>query len=503
MKITLFVVVCVSFAFLAGCSSGPGVRLGRLPEVDVSEAGSSRRFLSVDDALFAVGVPRKSLEFGQVGPVAIGPAAVCDVAQLVVVDTLSLGLSCAAVGSASVAWSGGPGGDLLAAFVTLLREISVDVAFVDGGVVLSGGSDAGSASVVPSSFAAQVGADAVLGSASVVEGDALSAESVQAVTEFSVGGVARPLPGGVGLVDALAVAAEYGLRVSSFSAAGVDFLVGPLDQLELVFALFDAVGSVVVSLPVAGVSQAFVDAVSARFPFVSVALDPSSGGVVLGGSPFDVVEVSKILVSRGVDDAVVRFDGVFFSYAADEVDRLEVALGLRFDLGDPGAGPFEITNRVGSGAPVSILVERLRSAGFVDLISRPSLTGVVGQRAVFRSGQQVPVRVGVDLENDVELFEYRDSGLTLSVDTSFVGDGLFRLVVTFSSSSVDGEGVLGNPIFSNRSVETVVDLRRGGTVFLSGLSELEASSSAGSSLFLPFRSGVSSDRRLGLLLTFR
>jgi general secretion pathway protein D len=135
-----------------------------------------------------------------------------------------------------------------------------------------------------------------------------------------------------------------------------------------------------------------------------------------------------------------------------------------------------------------------------SIVAKPSVTASFGKPAIFRSGVEVPIQVSVDPETGTKVFEYRQTGLTLEFVAVPVGVHLIRLDISANMSTVD-DTTTENPRFDTRSVSTTVDLRRGDTVLLSGLDELEISSSQSSDFGLPSSSRSKVNRSVGLFVT--
>jgi general secretion pathway protein D len=154
---------------------------------------------------------------------------------------------------------------------------------------------------------------------------------------------------------------------------------------------------------------------------------------------------------------------------------------------------------LGSASSPDLIISAFDEITDVQVLSSPSLVVVENERARFQVGDQIPITTRTAesvIDPDAPLvseFEYRDTGIILSVEPRVSEDGMVAMEIEQEISSVvGGTGVL-TPTISNRKVESSISVVDGQTVLLGGLiSETSSQERAG----IP---GLSRIRGLGAL----
>jgi len=134
-----------------------------------------------------------------------------------------------------------------------------------------------------------------------------------------------------------------------------------------------------------------------------------------------------------------------------------------------GASPFGalITRIVDSNVKVDLILEALESKGVVRLLAEPNLTTASGETASFNAGGEVPIR-SVNAQGEVEI-QYKQFGVNLNFTPVVLDDGKIHIKLAPEVSDMTGFTPAGDPIFTNRKLATVVDLRDGQSFAVGGL----------------------------------
>ncbi len=149
------------------------------------------------------------------------------------------------------------------------------------------------------------------------------------------------------------------------------------------------------------------------------------------------------------------------------------------DIGAPIIPGFSyaITDAAGR---VRAVLNMLAEESNVNIISSPSLMVLNNQTANINVGQQEPYQTRgtsdtastiVDTTTVVATYEYRDTGVILTVTPRVNAGGLVTMEIEQEVSNVqEGTvGVGGNPIFLQRKIKSTVAIHGGQTVVLGGL----------------------------------
>ncbi len=134
-----------------------------------------------------------------------------------------------------------------------------------------------------------------------------------------------------------------------------------------------------------------------------------------------------------------------------------------------GSNPFAalITRVIDSNIKVDLIIEALEAKGVVRTLANPNLTTLSGEPASFNAGGEVPIRViGTDGEVTVT---YKQFGVNLLFTPVVLDDGKIHMKLAPEVSDLTGFTTAGDPIFTNRKLDTVVELRDGQSFAVGGL----------------------------------
>ncbi|ESZ30323.1 type II and III secretion system protein family protein [Mesorhizobium sp. L2C084A000] len=153
------------------------------------------------------------------------------------------------------------------------------------------------------------------------------------------------------------------------------------------------------------------------------------------------------------------------------VDEDDVVLGPGGLLSGllSNSSPFAalITRVIDSNIKVDLIIEALEAKGAVRTLANPNLTTLSGEPASFNAGGEVPIRViGTDGEVTIT---YKQFGVNLLFTPVVLDDGKIHMKLAPEVSDLTGFTTAGDPIFTNRKLETVVELRDGQSFAVGGL----------------------------------
>ncbi|RWM06569.1 MAG: type II and III secretion system protein family protein [Mesorhizobium sp.] len=133
------------------------------------------------------------------------------------------------------------------------------------------------------------------------------------------------------------------------------------------------------------------------------------------------------------------------------------------------SNPFAalITQIIDSNIKVDLIIEALEAKGVVRTLAEPNLTTVSGETASFNAGGEVPVR-SVNSQGEVEIL-FKQFGVALNFTPVVLDDGKIHMKLAPEVSDLTGFTTAGDPIFTNRKLSTVVDLRDGQSFAVGGL----------------------------------
>ena len=133
------------------------------------------------------------------------------------------------------------------------------------------------------------------------------------------------------------------------------------------------------------------------------------------------------------------------------------------------SSPFAalIARVIDSNVKVDLIIEALEAKGVVRTLAEPNLTTLSGEPASFNAGGEVPVRR--ENEDGEVIIEYKQFGVNLVFTPVVLADNKINIRLAPEVSDLTGFTVAGDPIFSNRKLSTVVELRDGQSFALAGL----------------------------------
>ncbi|MES0183034.1 type II and III secretion system protein family protein [Mesorhizobium sp. M0025] len=134
-----------------------------------------------------------------------------------------------------------------------------------------------------------------------------------------------------------------------------------------------------------------------------------------------------------------------------------------------GSNPFAalITRVIDSNIKVDLIIEALEAKGAVRTLAEPNLTTLSGEPASFNAGGEVPIRV-VGADGEVTI-TYKQFGVNLLFTPVVLDDGKIHMKLAPEVSDLTGFTTAGDPIFTNRKLATVVELRDGQSFAVGGL----------------------------------
>lgn len=225
--------------------------------------------------------------------------------------------------------------------------------------------------------------------------------------------------------------------------------------------------------PILGDDGSFTISEQARTIFVDAAEDR-------------VAKVEALLAALALEERQVVIEARIYEVSFE--DRLE--FGIKhdhvYDVGDstlgilqnllPDSHNFGVTaaNRPGT---ITSTLEALRRLGSVELLSSPRVATLNGNDASISVLQEVPY---VQTTNTVaqtnaggssstfQQVEFKEAGITLKVKPTVLSDGSVRLDVNTQVSQVTNY-FQNIPVIDKRTLQSIVFLADGGTIFLGGL----------------------------------
>jgi len=119
------------------------------------------------------------------------------------------------------------------------------------------------------------------------------------------------------------------------------------------------------------------------------------------------------------------------------------------------------------GMNLDIIINALETKGLVRKLAEPNLTTLSGQEARFQAGGEVPIRVS-DGEGGYTV-AYKKFGVQLAFVPVVLNDDRIQIRLTPEVSEIGGTTGAGDPIFSTRNLESVIELRDGQSFSVAGL----------------------------------
>ncbi|WP_078707907.1 type II and III secretion system protein family protein [Consotaella salsifontis] len=125
----------------------------------------------------------------------------------------------------------------------------------------------------------------------------------------------------------------------------------------------------------------------------------------------------------------------------------------------------------GAGVKVDMIINALEAKGLARRLAQPNLTTVSGEKASFHAGGEVPIQTVVSNGNTTATqTDYRPYGVRLEFLPTVLDRGLINLRIMTEVSEIDPSvTVNGNPGFTSRKAQTVIELRDGQSFALAGL----------------------------------
>ncbi|WP_192360105.1 type II and III secretion system protein family protein [Mesorhizobium mediterraneum] len=126
-----------------------------------------------------------------------------------------------------------------------------------------------------------------------------------------------------------------------------------------------------------------------------------------------------------------------------------------------------ITRVIDSNIKVDLIIEALEAKGVVRTLAEPNLTTLSGEVASFNAGGEVPIRTD---EGDGEIsVEFKQFGVNLLFTPVVLANDKINIRLAPEVSDLTGFTTAGDPIFTNRKLSTVVELRDGQSFAVGGL----------------------------------
>ena len=155
------------------------------------------------------------------------------------------------------------------------------------------------------------------------------------------------------------------------------------------------------------------------------------------------------------------------------------SVNSRFGL-DPSSAMGGLTTTL-TGDNWGFILKAMQSDGRLEILSRPQILAVDNQVASIEVGQRVPVVTGsrvTERGDSINTFEYQSVGIQLEVTPRINPDGIVKMDVSptissLSSSSVAISSGFTVPIINNRSATTTVSVQDGQTIVIGGLISTE------------------------------
>lgn len=126
-------------------------------------------------------------------------------------------------------------------------------------------------------------------------------------------------------------------------------------------------------------------------------------------------------------------------------------------------------------APVNMTLSALVTKGKAKVLSRPSVTTLIGEQATIQIGGQIPYSTYSDTGRP--LVQFKDYGIILQFRPIIDTQKRITSMVHTEVSNISGQAVDGQPIIAKRSADAVVNLHSGETMVIGGLMDSSESRS--------------------------
>lgn len=492
----------LALAVLASCSSSVEVDKPPLPAMTDGAAYEASGGPVVRSPA-AVQLGANTYELRQLnGPLRLNDVPVCDAVRLVLTDSLGAQSSCTATGK--IWFQTGrniSSAEAFRAFVLVLQRAGATVATTGGVVSVSGA--VGDAGGVASEGAIEGPSVEPLGGSAYRFTDQIPQTSDvagQMIRQRTGAGVISVFPGDENAAEVIrTVALDAGYTVNAMSDGSRVFLAGPSNEVSLVRAAARSEVERTVPLRVGTVDEPTVEALQEAFPDLIITHDPQRSVLYVRGYGVDLEAAMPALRVHISEPQQVRLDAAFVEWSSRSDETFATAIqGANSQYG-LSIGQQVDGNALTLRGGLSATLSALETMGSSSVLATPSLTVLDGRAARFVSGDQVPFITQSEDEDGetVQTVEYRDTGVVLNVTAAHANDGTVRVLAKIEVTSVrEGEGVLGNPIFSTRLVETSIRVTDGQSVVISGLA-MDGQTISTSGVPRLSRSGILGRRSMG------
>ncbi|RUU24019.1 type II and III secretion system protein family protein [Mesorhizobium sp. M6A.T.Ca.TU.002.02.2.1] len=126
-----------------------------------------------------------------------------------------------------------------------------------------------------------------------------------------------------------------------------------------------------------------------------------------------------------------------------------------------------ITRVIDSNIKVDLIIEALEAKGVVRTLAEPNLTTLSGELASFNAGGEVPIRT-LDEDGEISIV-YKQFGVNLLFTPVVLDNDKINIRLAPEVSDLTSFTIAGDPIFTNRKLSTVVELRDGQSFAVGGL----------------------------------
>ncbi|MCF8126029.1 MAG: type IV pilus secretin PilQ [Desulfotignum sp.] len=149
----------------------------------------------------------------------------------------------------------------------------------------------------------------------------------------------------------------------------------------------------------------------------------------------------------------------------EPVDGNVVSLPM---IGQTGINLGIMAQKMGSYVLYTQLMA-LQEDGVLNILSKPSITTQNHQKAVIKSGKEIPYQT---VENDEVSIEWKEAVIKLEVTPHVIDDKIVRLEILTHKDELDfSSPINGNPTIITKNAETSVTLLDGQTTVIGGLNK--------------------------------
>ncbi len=154
-------------------------------------------------------------------------------------------------------------------------------------------------------------------------------------------------------------------------------------------------------------------------------------------------------------------DGAFLNPVDGNVVNLPM-------VGDTGLNLGVMAQKMGSFVLYAQLMA-LQEEGVLNILSKPSITTQNHQKAIIRSGKEVPYQT---VEDNTVSIEWKEAVIKLEVTPHVIDDQVVRLDILTHKDELDfSSSINGNPTIITKNAETSVMLMNGQTTVIAGLNK--------------------------------